>query len=135
VLRTDDADSKRGVVLKLADSGATVKPCMHYYAVEKGSTTSATCGSDLTINTWNLVVFKHSPYGDYGKGEVGISVNGGSFTTTALAYYVSSGAGNDFKLGGTHNHNVYFDGLGIWARVLSDEDVTELDAVEAYPFY
>lgn len=81
---------------------------------------------DLAADTWYFVVGRF----DSGAGQVSISVNAGTPTTSSFAGPIWDGT-EAFRIGDFGNNDLStFDGLiqhvGLWSRALSDAEVTTL---------
>jgi len=92
--------------------------------------------SVLSTATWYNVVCWH----DAAAMEVGITVNDGTPVTEMWSMGGVDGT-NNFLIGSVHGGGSYFDGLidevGIWDKVLSSDEITELfnsGAGLTYPF-
>jgi hypothetical protein len=77
-----------------------------------------------STSTWYFLVVYH----DATANEIGISINGGAFTTTATSAGVFDGTAN-FQMGALESSD-YFGGavdeLGIWKKKLSSTEISDL---------
>jgi hypothetical protein len=139
VLATTDgsgtASDSSGIILRL-NAG---KPELDAWEDETDTGQSYTYASAIPLDQWALVVWKLSPYGPYGKAQACISVNNAAFTCGDLTYNVRSSSA-DLTVGGRSGEylNTVMDGLAIWSRGLSANDVAlyyNSGSGRAFPFY
>jgi hypothetical protein len=88
-----------------------------------GNSSGTLIKSGLSTGSWNFFVAQY----DTSTGDIGLSVNGGSFITTAATPFTITDA---FYLGSRDNSSLFFNGLldevGIWKRLLTLLEITGL---------
>lgn len=109
------------------DSGANRLKWLVSSAGTAGSMTTATASTfgALSTDTWYFVYC----YSDSANNEIGISVNNGTVDTAAHTggvYDATSQLEVGSAVGGTLNFDGYIDELGLWNKVLSSQEITDL---------
>lgn len=147
-VKADDLSENRGVIGKWMSPANTKSYGIRYdttsdqflFFVSPGSVTgisiASTVSGGIGTGTWYFIVVWH----DADKDEIGISVNAGPPATQAHAGGVWD-SDSPFEIGRGTNPNLRWDGLidevGVWGRVLSSSEISELynggDGL-AYPF-
>jgi hypothetical protein len=98
--------------------------------------------SSTSTSSWHLVVVTMSPYGDYGKSQACLSIDGSAFECGAMGYMLKGNVRDlHFGASGTYatGYNpVCFDGMAIWSRTFDATDVANLHnsgTGRAFPYY
>lgn len=91
-----------------------------------GAAVATIASGGPTTGTWYMVTAYHDASGD----EIGIAVDGGSFTTTAHTYGLNAACTGNFRIAGTQLSGYSWDGLleeaAVWTRVIDSGDVGDL---------
>jgi hypothetical protein len=101
-----------------------------------GDTTVSSTTPTPTTGTWYHVI----AYFDDSANEIGIVINNGTPVTTSFTSSLSGGAGNLRVMRSTadgESPDGRIDGLGVWSRVLTSDERTELynsGTGKDYPF-
>lgn len=122
--KTDSGNFEYGLYIRDPSFGGTYDLRWHCSADGTGEGTVLASSSTVSASTWYFLCVWH----DSSANQLGLAINAGTADTTSHSTGVYNGTA-DFRIGRNHDgqyHDGLIDEFGLWGRVLSGAERTEL---------